>query len=208
MLFTGVGAVRAARSLEARLAEAPLPDLVVSSGFAGALSTALPLGAWVTAVHVAEWNGVERVLISNVELAPPTPGLVPCDVVSMSQLASSELAGANLVASGADGGPPLVVDMESAALAHEAARHGVPFAVVRLISDTPAHPLPAFLSPVTSALAATSAASRLAFAARGLRAALADPRGVVHLVRDGASWLRALEDGWRELGSRAAAVRT
>ena len=75
----------------------------------------------------------------------------------------------------ADAREPVVVDMESAALARVAARWGVAFAVVRLISDTPAHPLPAFSAPFASAMAATTTGSRLSLAGRGLFGAIADP---------------------------------
>ncbi len=42
MLLTGVGPVRAARSLARRLARGGVPDLVVSSGFAGACADPFP----------------------------------------------------------------------------------------------------------------------------------------------------------------------
>jgi nucleoside phosphorylase len=195
MLLTGVGPRRAERALAARLARGLLPDLVVSSGFAGALSPTLALSSWITAARLGEWDGVARVAVEGVALVEAFAGLVGCEVLSSGALLSASSVGAS--AGATDATMPIAVDMESVALARGAATKGVPFAVVRLVSDTPAHPLPPFLSPFTSALAATSHAARVTFAARGLRAALADPRAVARLLADGPTWLRRLEDGWR-----------
>jgi hypothetical protein len=94
---------------------------------------------------------------------------------------------------------PVAVDMESAALARVAASRGVPFAVVRMISDTPAQPLPELLAPLASALSSTGTRARFKFAGRALRSALMSPRQTVKLVRESGGWLRELEDGWRHL---------
>jgi hypothetical protein len=195
MLVTGVGPVRAARALAERLSRASLPDRVVSSGFAGALSASLALSTWITAATLAEYGHEDDDEHSRVPVEA-FAGLVACEVRSSDTLVSGEVPGRS--------GLPIAVDMESVALARECARRGVAFTVVRLVSDTPAHPLPAFLSPFTSALAATEAAARIGHAARGVRAALADPRGVGRLLADGPMWLRRLEDGWH----RFARVRT
>jgi hypothetical protein len=192
MLLTGVGPTHAARRLEERLARGVLPDLIVSSGFAGALSSTLALATWITGVRVGEWNGVARVPVEGVSLVAGPPGLVRCEVLSSSAL----LSGGVTIDEGAT---PVAADMESAALAREAARKDVPFAIVRLISDTPAHPLPQFVSPFAAALSATTMTSRLTSAGRGLREAIADPRGVVRLLRESSVWLRDLEEGWRNL---------
>jgi hypothetical protein len=198
VLLTGVGPLRAARSLAQRLARGVLPDLVVSSGFAGALSPELALSSWIAGARVSEWNGVARVPVETVSLVC-APGLLRCDVPSSSTLMSANDALHDAVPDPASG-TPLVGDMESAALAREAGGRGVPFAIVRLISDTPAHPLPSFVSPFAAAMSAPSTASRVAHAGRGLCAAVADPRGVVRLVRESARWLRDLEEGWKTLG--------
>lgn len=191
-LLTGVGPLRAAKSLAMRLARGVLPDLVVSSGFAGALGPELALSSWITGARVCEWDGAARVPVEAGALVC-APGLVRCDVVSSSTLMSANRALRR-------GSLPMVADMESAALARASGQRGVPFAIVRLISDTPAQPLPAFVSSIASAMAAETTASRLASAGRGLRAALVDPRAVVRLVKDSARWLRDLEEGWKTLG--------
>ncbi|MDB4935240.1 MAG: rane protein-like protein [Labilithrix sp.] len=192
VLLTGVGPVRAARALDERLGRGAHPDLVVSSGFAGTLSTTLALSSWITAARLAADPG-ERV--TKVEAYP---GLIACEVRSSMTLVKAAAAPRS---AGRDDGLPIAVDMESVALAHEAARRGVSFSVARLVSDTPSDPLPDLLSPITSALAATRTLTRLGFAARGVRAALADPRGLVRLLADGPTWLRRLEEGWRSFAS-------
>jgi nucleoside phosphorylase len=198
MLLTGVGPVRAGRTLAARLSRGARPDLVVSSGFAGALSPTLALASWITAVRVHEWTGTRRVPV-EVHLVEGPADLERCEVLSSSGLVSSDVPVADASASA-----PIVVDMESASLARESSRRGLPFSVLRLISDTPSHPLPSFLSPFASAMAATTTSSRVAHAARGLRSALSRPGDVLHLLQDAPTWLRELEAGWRLLSSRLA----
>jgi nucleoside phosphorylase len=214
VLLTGVGPLRAARSLAERLSRDVLPDLVVSSGFAGALGSTLALSSWITAMRIGEWNGTARIPVEDVELVEGPAELPRCDVVSSSTLVSASVTTLCLTSDGVttaggtdvDGSPPLVVDMESAALAREASRHGVPFSVIRLISDTPQHPLPPFLSPFAASMAATSLTTRMALVTRAARSALMHPRNVVQLLRDGPTWLHRLEEGWRSfaLSSRSA----
>jgi len=198
MLLTGVGPLRAARSLAERLARGDLPDLVVSSGFAGALSPELALSSWITGARIREWNGKTSVAVELEGIALVcAPGLMRCDVLSSSTVMSAEMTSGAVEPSRS---APLVADMESAALAREACRRGVRFGIARLISDTPAHPLPAFVSPFAAALAAPRGSSRLVAAGRGLFAAAGDPRAVVRFVEESSAWLRALEDGWKRLG--------
>lgn len=173
-LLTGVGAVHAARALSERLVAGERPSLVVSSGFAGALRGDLPVGTWVTA----------RTLPAAGTLREAPPPAVPCAMVSSDVLVQGQRL---------DGD---AVDMESVALAAVAHEHGLPFMVLRLVSDTPADPLPRFLGGFTDAMAATSRRGKLGGIARGLRGVLDDPRGVVRVVREGRAWTRDLERGW------------
>jgi len=205
VLLVGVGPVHAARSLRARLARMPAPSRILSSGFAGALVGDVPLGAWITAQTLSEWKGE-----SLVPMADPTPlsatahlsdlfPCLPCDVVSADHLVGrdSPLRSLAFASSRRALGRPLVADMESAALAREAG--GIPFSVVRLVSDTPEHPLPAFLSPFTAAMAGAGARTRLALVARGVGSALTDPRGVARILVEGRDWTKKLRDGFRTL---------
>lgn len=174
-LLTGVGAAHAARALSGRLARGERPALVVSSGFAGALTGDLPVGTWVTA----------RSLPGAGELRLAPAPAVPCAVVSSDVLVQGQRL---------DGD---AVDMESVALAAVAHEHRIPFMVLRLVSDTPDDPLPTFLGGFTAAMAATSRRAKLGGIARGLRGVLDDPGGVVRVVREGRAWTRDLTDGWK-----------
>jgi Phosphorylase superfamily len=190
MLRTGVGPAHAARALGDRLARDPRPGLVVSSGLAGALDAGIPVGTWVTATRVAEWRAGALAEV-DVLLREPLDGALRCHVVSSGHLYE---AGDRRGLAGL--GSPAAVDMESAALAREASKRGIPFMILRLVSDTPDHPLPAFLSPFAAAMAATDTRSTLAHAARGVGSALVDPRGIARLLRDGAAWTRDIAQGW------------
>lgn len=178
VLLTGVGPAHAKRALSEHLDRGgPRVDLVVSTGFAGARDRSLARMSWVTATKV---RGVDGVTLREA----PSPA-ARCEIVSSAELVDvrSESAG-------------VAVDMESAALAEVAARHSVPFMVLRLVSDTPDAPLPNFLTPFAASMAADDARSKLKLAARGLRAALVDPKGVVTVVKEGREWTRALREGW------------
>ncbi|ABS28256.1 carotenoid biosynthesis protein [Anaeromyxobacter sp. Fw109-5] len=192
VLRTGVGPARAGSALRVRLARAPRPRLVISSGFAGALSPDLAIGALVTAraLHTLEGGRM-----AALELPPGllrlAPAARPVEVVSaQGVLPALELS------SGA-------ADMESAALARAAVEAGVPFTVLRLVTDTPAAPLP----PLARSLAAAFAARGLSRARHGLRAMAEAARRPVHtarFVRASVGWCRALRVAWRAEGLLAA----
>ncbi|HET7755031.1 MAG TPA: carotenoid biosynthesis protein, partial [Anaeromyxobacteraceae bacterium] len=145
VLRTGVGPERAARALRERLAAEPRPTLVVSSGFAGALTPGLERGSFVTADAVIELVDGR----SSAVAIPPgglrtAPASAPVSVVSASTVLQSAPAGS---------GGAAAADMESAALARIAAGANVPFAVFRVVSDTPAAPLPELARSAAAALA-------------------------------------------------------
>ncbi len=202
-LLVGVGPVHAARRLRERLANGSAPTLVLSCGFAGALAGQLALGTWVTAETLSEWKAGALVPITT-----PTPlsaratdfPRVPCDFVSADQLVRRDSPLRQHAST-----RPLVADMESAALAREAAAHGVAFSVARLLSDTPEHPLPEFLTPFTAALASADARTRLTQAARGVGSALADPSGVARLIAQGQRLTKQLRADFRKLAQLLAA---
>jgi adenosylhomocysteine nucleosidase len=188
-LLTGVGPSHATRALERRLERGPRPDLVVSSGFAGAIAETLSVGDWVTATRLSRLRASEPCDVDVV--LRRGPGLAaPCAIVSCEALVvdARQLPAA---ARAFD-----AVDMESAALAEVAARHGIDFMVLRMLSDTPKRPLPGFLGAFGRAMAATSAREAIANGARGLGGTVRDPRGVARLLREGRNLARALSDGW------------
>ena len=197
VLKTGVGTEPAAlalrRWLGARAGGATptsprRPALVVSSGFAGALSSDIAPLAWVTA------SSVHR-LVDGRTLPVVLPGglirvaerATACHVISTDQVLGHGVAGL------AD---PAAVDMESAGLAEAAAEAGIPFLVLRLVTDTPARPMASLGRSLASALAAHGVASRTT---QGLRAALDAARSPMHalaFVRESLGWCDRLRAGW------------
>lgn len=175
-LLTGVGAANAAQALAERLGGST-PTLIVSTGFAGALRAGLDVGTWVTA--------------SSLKDGAASLHTAPAPAVAVAFVSSDILVQGSVTVDGD------AVDMESVALSRVAAEHNIPLMILRMISDTPANPLPTFLGGFTAGMAATTSRGKLGGFARGLRGVLKDPRGVARVVREGAQWTRDLESGWR-----------
>ncbi len=221
VLRTGMGLRAARRTLERELFcrstdSAPhgssMPDLIISTGFAGTLDAQMVPGSWVLGDHVLLW------------LNPPRPGIsviAPGGTVAVdwlkpaadalgargSTVLSSPLLVAydptlNEVMSRRQG--PVAVDMESAALAEVARRYGVPFAVLRLVTDTPDQPLPGFVYGFANALsfdARLTVAARARHAARGAVAVATRPQDLIRFVQASMDWGKTLESGWRRIAA-------
>jgi len=202
VLTTGVGPARAAAALARRLlagaGDGSLPPderpaLIVSSGFAGALTAGLAPLAWVTAssVHRLVEDRVVEVLPRG--LLRVAEDAVACQVVSADHAVGHGVIGVS---------EPAAVDMESAALAEVAAAARLPFLVLRLLTDTPARPLATVGHALAAALAATGAASQAAHGARAALDAARAPTQAVAFVRDALRWRAQLRAGWREHARR------
>ncbi len=124
------------RSLERRLEElCPGAAGVISIGLAGALAPGLAPGDWIVASRVGE---LETAPAWTSRLLSALPGarlgaIVGSDVMVVDATAKAALQ----ASSGA-----LAVDMESHIAARVAARHGLPFAAARTISDGADRALP------------------------------------------------------------------
>jgi len=139
VLHVGAGPVRAARAAAAL----PAFDALVVAGFGGALTTDLsPADLLVaTEVHDATTPQAAAYQCSGAAdlaalLCRADRGPVRTGVLVTSGHVVKERERGVLAARGA-----VAVDMEAAPLVAEAARRGKPFAVVRVIVDTPDHPL-------------------------------------------------------------------
>jgi hypothetical protein len=195
VLATGVGPERAAAALSRRLAiPGERPDLVVSAGFAGALTEGIEPLAWVTA------SAVHRCLDGRAVPVPLGEGMLrladgatPCDVVSTDAVLSQALPGL---------GHPAAVDMESGALAAVAGAAGVRFAVLRMVTDTPGHPLAAVGRRLAAAFGARDLASRAAHGARAAVDAAQAPLATLAFLREGVRWRNLLRAGWRRHAGR------
>ncbi|BDG08961.1 phosphorylase family protein [Anaeromyxobacter paludicola] len=190
VLATGVGPARAAAALRRRLREGARPVRVVSSGFCGALSADLAPLAWATATSL---HRLEAGRARPVALRPGTlgalDGAVPCAFLT-----------AEAVVGGGDFGlpAPAAVDMESAALAEAAEAAGLPFAVLRLVTDAPGRPLPRLAGLLGGALSARGLGERAAFAARAAVEAARAPARAAAFLRETSAWRERLREGWRE----------
>jgi adenosylhomocysteine nucleosidase len=141
---TGDGPLRAARSVAALCAR-HRPALLLGAGVAGGLTPDLGTGDLVVG---------HRILDARGETPPPHGVLVVAAAAKPGAQQGTLLSLDRVLVSSAEkeewaarvGPPPAAVDMESAAWARAAAAAGVPFLVVRIISDTAEEELPGYLS--------------------------------------------------------------
>jgi adenosylhomocysteine nucleosidase len=141
LAVTGDGAHKA-RQWARELLTAVEPDVLVGIGFAGGLSEALRLGDLLLADRIVD-EASGRVFES-----PSSPwseaarvdGVVRGTAVTARAIASSPTDRARLARWVTEG--PAAVDLESAAWAESAKQLGVPFVILRGISDTAGETLP------------------------------------------------------------------
>jgi adenosylhomocysteine nucleosidase len=141
LMATGEGSVAAEKGLSALLSERHIEALLVV-GVGGALSPDLALGDLVAAGSVRDARG---------ELAPPdslllqsalaSENVVRGGVVSVEKIVIEPSAKQALWQS-VGGGPFQVVDLESATYVRLAAERGIPYLVLRGVSDTASESLP------------------------------------------------------------------
>ncbi len=142
---TGDGPRRAA-SGAARFLERYRPSAVIGAGLGGALTPGLEAGDLVASRRVRFSVGdaatPDARLLERAQAAGAKPAtLITVDRPIVSAAAKAALAG-TAAGSSAD---PIVADMESAAWAKEAAARGIPYLVVRAVSDAAGEELPEFL---------------------------------------------------------------
>ena len=142
--MTGDGPRRAASGAAVFL-ERHKPSALIGAGLGGALSPGLAVGNIVASRRVRSEVGDAATpdpgLLERATAAGARPGIlitVGRPVVSVA--AKATLGGAN------PEDEARVVDMESAAWAREAAVRGIPYIVVRVVSDTAVEALPGFLA--------------------------------------------------------------
>jgi hypothetical protein len=193
VLTTGVGPERAREALARRLrAGAPPgpPSLVVSSGFAGALTPGIDALSWVTASAVYRLAGGRAVPVALPRgLLRLARDATACEVVSAGCAVADDVPGL---------GGPAAVDMESAALAEVASRAGIAFLVLRLVTDTPSHRLAPLGRRFADVLSARSAAGRAAHGARAALTCARSPVQALAFIRESLLWRERLRAGWRE----------
>ncbi len=190
----GIGGGTAAGAGRAASALVPHVSALISFGLAGGLDPVLPSGALlVPATVLADDGRWDADPILTARLGGPTPGLLFGD----GAILATTGAKADLHArTGA-----VAVDLESAAVARIAARHGMPFAVLRAVCDPAGRDLP------RAALAALDGQGRIG-ALRVVAAILARPGdipGLIALGRDAARARLALVTRVRGIGRLGSA---
>jgi adenosylhomocysteine nucleosidase len=143
LMMTGDGPGRAERGVAALL-EAFRPAALLGIGIGGALTPDLRAGSLVVSRRIRDETG---------EVPSPDPqllarairfGALGGSLVSVRRPAVSRAEKAALAASA--GGGPAAVDTESAIWARAASARGIPYVVVRAISDAADEDLPEYLS--------------------------------------------------------------
>src|SRR6476469_7148288 len=131
VLHTGVGE-KVCRERLGKFLEDQQFDLLISTGFAGALTDEMQIGDLLLAKNFSTIELNDRCSLSGLPIHTAdlltTPALID----------SSEERNNVARASGAD-----AVDMETEFIARACAAHGVPLLSLRVITDTPREPLPA-----------------------------------------------------------------
>lgn len=146
---TGDGERNARLGVQALL-ETVAPDRLVALGVAGGLAPELKLGDLVVASHVLREGAAPlRPPASVLSLALRATGAAEGVVVTGSRLADTPAAKAELYRwSWGQGGRecPAVVDLESSFYAAAAEEAGIPWVVIRAVSDTASEALPSYLN--------------------------------------------------------------
>ncbi|MGE5278626.1 MAG: hypothetical protein ACM3SU_16675 [Acidobacteriota bacterium] len=162
--ITGDGALNAVRAASA-LCDAYRPSALIGAGIAGALSPGLRTRSLVASRSVRDLSG---------EVPSPDGGLLgralsggdalsgTLVTVGRPVVGSAEKA----VLAAAAGEGPAAVDMDSAGWARAAAAHGIPYVIVRAISDEAQESLPDFLA---ECVGADGSIRRLSVAVRALQ---------------------------------------
>lgn len=189
---SGMGMTRAARALTERLdrAGAPKPIRVISTGFAGSSVAGVSVGSWIVGRSVSvEGLPALKLECSKLEKALQATEL-PCrgvDVTSQKKVLSFAR----------ETPAPITVDMESFSLAEIARARGIEFQIFRMVSDTPAHPIPEAIASFASVGLAEGRGEIASRAIRGAGQAMSHPIRFAEFLTRGARLPRMLSQGWK-----------
>ncbi len=164
--MTGDGAARASASVSFLLREFPV-SFLVGAGAAGALVPSVRAGEIVVATRLVDEGGEAPSPDAGSISSAVALGAKPATIVTVARpCCSSKEKGALAAHFAPCDSSPAVADMESAAWARAAASRGVPFLILRVVSDTFEEDLPGFLS---SCLSPDGSIDRAAVARRLIR---------------------------------------
>ncbi|MGH9367210.1 MAG: hypothetical protein ACRD3M_06020 [Thermoanaerobaculia bacterium] len=141
---TGDGAQRAARGAAA-LCDARRPSALIGAGVAGALSRDLAIGEILVSRRIRDARGEAPASDARLLARAVASGATEATLVTADRPVTSASGRAELLRS--LGQPtPSAVDMESAGWARAAAARGIPYIVVRAVSDGAEEELPEYLA--------------------------------------------------------------
>ena len=210
IVVTGDGDRNARAATAEVLGHLPVGRLLIT-GVAGALSPELAPGALLMADEVQSVAGARLAAPrALVRWAARTAGALRGVVLTARAIADTPAEKAALGARHAGGGPA-IVDLESMACAEVAAGAGVPWLVLRAVSDTAAEALPALLERCRDdggAIRRGRVVRALLRQPRALPPLLALRRRVEVCARALAPALRALLDAWPALDEGVPGPRT
>jgi hypothetical protein len=207
ILHTGMGMKAARTRLAERLAALEViretPKLIISSGFAGVWRGSLEIGAWVSANEFWKEERADGVInFYRIDHEPvwKSKGVDTfCPIVSVDVIQKLPSLPAELSTGS------LCVDMETAGLAEVAKEKGIPFGVLRMITDTPEQPLPEFVSVFAQAIHSPELGDKAKLSGRGLQQVFSDPLSVARFLKSGKKWSDWLARGWQERSEAIAA---
>ncbi len=183
LALSGMGQAAAREAASGLLAQFR-PDLLISLGFAGALSPELHPGDLVLGAWFGRYDPIVR-LLAPVDPAPRLPRPLPELLQALTEAGLPAFSGSIIttpwiIHKGREGGgltatPPLVLDLESAPLAELAGKEGIPFVGLRAVTDAASEEIPDFLAPAAAEPGPVGVLDALGWLA-------ADPRRLKDLV--------------------------
>ena len=215
VLTTGMGYAHADKALRKRLEERALtrPELIVSTGFAGAWTAGLTPGQWLHGLSLRKSEGAAPIALP----APGDPGLAEltqrwretsrgADFITVTAAETRPVTAKGAAPDRAAGTKaPWAVDMESYAWFALARGQDIPFMILRMVSDTPESPLPGAVGSFAQATISGGLRERAIWIARGSAQAVASPWALGQFVLRSAARPARLAEFW---GRAATATAT
>ena len=167
---------------------------IVSTGLAGCVRRDIAVGVWVMGTQVVTQDSAPIALSDGLGTLWHQAG-IPCRAQTFRTVDGITL----------DTDPlqphATVVDMETYAWAEIAAEQGLPCAALRVISDTPDQPLPAFVSALTELTQASGVSHRVLHLCDAVWDVLRAPKGALAMWQHSQALARSITATWRKIAA-------